>query len=112
MLKPLMKPERNSEPQNIEGWFRFAQSFYKIDRIPSFDIRPARNALNLGRGKLDNLIHSSMFRLTQRQCAWQAGIHYSIFDIRFFIFARPKFLFPIKLAALKSACQAIHHLSP
>ena len=39
--------EAKSEPQNIEcrmsnveGWFRFAQSFfYKIDRIHSFDIR-------------------------------------------------------------------------
>jgi len=28
----------NVEPQNIEGWFRFAQSFI-IDKIPSFDIR-------------------------------------------------------------------------
>ncbi len=24
---------------NLEGWFRIAQSFYKIDRIPPFDIR-------------------------------------------------------------------------
>jgi len=29
----------NIEPQNIEVWFRFAQSFYKIDSIHSFDIR-------------------------------------------------------------------------
>jgi hypothetical protein len=30
----------NIEPQNVEGWNRFAQSFfYKIDRIHSFDIR-------------------------------------------------------------------------
>jgi hypothetical protein len=30
----------NSEPQNIEGWNRFAQSFFiKIDRIHYFDIR-------------------------------------------------------------------------
>jgi hypothetical protein len=30
----------NIEPQNIEGWNRCAQSFfYKIDRIPYFDIR-------------------------------------------------------------------------
>ena len=29
----------NIEPQNVEGWFRFAQSFFKIDRIPYFDIR-------------------------------------------------------------------------
>ncbi len=32
----------NSEPQNVEGWYRFAQSFidlFKIDRIHSFDIR-------------------------------------------------------------------------
>jgi len=29
-----------SEPQNIEGWVRFAQAFFnKIDRIPYFDIR-------------------------------------------------------------------------
>jgi hypothetical protein len=26
-------------PQNFEGWFRFAQSFFKIDRIHHFDIR-------------------------------------------------------------------------
>jgi len=34
--------EYNSEPQNVEGWFRCAQSFinfYKKDRIHSFDIR-------------------------------------------------------------------------
>jgi hypothetical protein len=30
---------QNNEPQNVEGWIRFAQSFYKIDRIHSFDIR-------------------------------------------------------------------------
>jgi len=30
----------NIEPQNVEVWNRCAQSFfYKIDRIPSFDIR-------------------------------------------------------------------------
>jgi len=30
----------NIEPQNVEGWNRSAQSFfYKIDRIPYFDIR-------------------------------------------------------------------------
>ena len=38
----------NIEPQNVEGWFRFAQSFFKIDhstqklttgRIHYFDIR-------------------------------------------------------------------------
>ncbi|CAB1081379.1 hypothetical protein D1AOALGA4SA_9032 [Olavius algarvensis Delta 1 endosymbiont] len=29
----------NIESQNVEGWNRFAQSFYKIDRIHSFDIR-------------------------------------------------------------------------
>jgi len=30
----------NIEPQNIERWFRFAQSFYKMDRIPysKFDV--------------------------------------------------------------------------
>ena len=36
------------------------------DRIPSFDIRPARNALKLVRGELNNLIHHTMFTLTQR----------------------------------------------
>ena len=30
----------NIEPQNVEGWNRYAQSFfYNIDRIPYFDIR-------------------------------------------------------------------------
>ena len=30
----------NIEPQNVEGWNRSAQSFfYKIDRMPYFDIR-------------------------------------------------------------------------
>ena len=29
----------NIEPQNVEGWNRFAQSFFKIDRIHYFDIR-------------------------------------------------------------------------
>jgi hypothetical protein len=31
--------QQNNEQQNFEGWFRYAQSFYKTDRIPSFDIR-------------------------------------------------------------------------
>jgi len=40
MIKlPAFEAGLNSEPQNIEGWFRCAQSFYKIDRIHSFDIR-------------------------------------------------------------------------
>ena len=56
----------NVEPQNVEGWYRCALSFYKIDRIPSFDIRPARNALKLVRGELNNLIHHTMLTLTQR----------------------------------------------
>ena len=64
----------NIEPQNVEGWFRFAQSFFKIDRstqkltagrIPYFDIRPARNALKLVRGEFNNLIHNSMITPTQ-----------------------------------------------
>jgi len=29
----------NIEPQNVEVWFRFAQSFFKMDRIHYFDIR-------------------------------------------------------------------------
>jgi hypothetical protein len=29
----------NIEPQNVEGWNRFAQSFFRIDRIHYFDIR-------------------------------------------------------------------------
>ena len=84
---------KNNEPQNFEGWFRFAQSFLKIDRstqsldpealegklttgrstqkltagrIPYFDIRPARNALKLVRGEFNNLIHNSRITLTQR----------------------------------------------
>ena len=36
------------------------------DRIHSFDIRPARNALKLVRGELNNLIHHTMLTLTQR----------------------------------------------
>jgi hypothetical protein len=40
--------------------------FYKIDRIPSFDIRPARNALKPVRGEFNNLIHHTMLTLTQR----------------------------------------------
>ena len=30
---------QKTELQNFEGWFRFAQSFFKIDRIHHFDIR-------------------------------------------------------------------------
>jgi len=55
ILKQANRRISNIEPQNVEGWFRFAQSFFKIDRstqrlttgrIHPFDIRPARNALN------------------------------------------------------------------
>jgi hypothetical protein len=67
----------NVEPQNVEGWFRFAQSFlkwtvrHKGSRQAEFiysmlDVRPARNALKLVRGKFNNLIHNSMITLTQR----------------------------------------------
>jgi hypothetical protein len=35
-------------------------------RIHLFDVRPARNALKLVRGKFNNLIHNSMITLTQR----------------------------------------------
>ena len=35
-------------------------------RISIFDIRPARNALKLVRGELNNLIHHTMLTLTQR----------------------------------------------
>jgi hypothetical protein len=31
--------ESNNEPQNFEGWFRYVRSFFKIARIPFFDIR-------------------------------------------------------------------------
>jgi len=31
-----------------------------------FNVRPARNALKLVRGKFNNLIHNSMIMLTQR----------------------------------------------
>ena len=34
---------QNTEPQNFEGLFRFADYFYKIDRIHSFDIRYSFN---------------------------------------------------------------------
>jgi len=71
---------RNSEPQNYEGWFRCAQSFYKIVRIHFFDIRPARNALRLVRGKFNNLIQNSMMTLPNALC--MAG-EYSRFDIAF-----------------------------
>ncbi|CAB1055370.1 hypothetical protein D1BOALGB6SA_103 [Olavius sp. associated proteobacterium Delta 1] len=30
---------RTAEPQNFEGWFRFAQSLFLKDRMPYFDIR-------------------------------------------------------------------------
>jgi hypothetical protein len=35
----------NVEPQNVEGWFRFAQSFFKIDRIHPFDPPAAEHSL-------------------------------------------------------------------
>jgi hypothetical protein len=47
-LTPLMKLHLNGtqnrrisniEPQSVEGWFRVAQSYYKTDRMPYFDIR-------------------------------------------------------------------------
>jgi hypothetical protein len=37
LLTPYLTwPKRNSEPQNVEGWFRSAQSFIN-GKIPSFD---------------------------------------------------------------------------
>ena len=40
--------------------------YFKKDRIPFFDIRLARNALKLVRGKFNNFIHNSRFTLPQR----------------------------------------------
>jgi hypothetical protein len=55
---------KTSEPQNVEGWFRFAQSFFKIDR--------STQKLTTGRiHPFDTLSASGGF-----------DIHYSIFDIR------------------------------
>jgi hypothetical protein len=71
--------------------------FYKIDRstqrlttgrIQYFDIRPARNALELVRSKFNNLIHNSMITLTQRTMHGRRA-----FDIRFFINAARQGLF-------------------
>jgi len=72
---------------NFEGWFRsrsahLAQApgaagrlhrvslslFYKTDRIPSFDIRPARNALKPVRGKFNTLIQSQRLCECNAQC--------------------------------------------
>jgi len=40
----------NIEPQNVEGWFRFAQSFFKIDRSTlSFDPEALEGKLTTGR---------------------------------------------------------------
>ncbi len=40
----------NIEPQNVEGWFRFAQSFFKIDRLTlSFDPEALEGKLTTGR---------------------------------------------------------------
>jgi hypothetical protein len=47
---------------DIQAFFKFGQS----EAIPSFYIRPARNALKLVRVKFNNLIHNSMITLTQR----------------------------------------------
>jgi hypothetical protein len=37
----------NIEPQNVEGWNRFAQSFFKIDRTQYFDICHAGVSLSI-----------------------------------------------------------------
>jgi hypothetical protein len=40
----------NVEQQNVEGWFRFAQSFFKIDRSTlSFDPEALEGKLTTGR---------------------------------------------------------------
>ena len=56
----------NIEPQNVEGWFRFAQSFFKIDRSTLLlDPETLEGRLTTGR------IHPF-------------DIRHSLFDIRFF----------------------------
>ena len=51
------------------------------DRIPSFDIRPARNALKLVRGELNNLIHHTMLTLTQRTLHGRRVFYGSLFPV-------------------------------
>ena len=51
----------NVEPQNVEGWYRCALSFYKIDRIPSFDIRYSSVLRFYGSLFISFLRHSTFF---------------------------------------------------
>jgi hypothetical protein len=61
----------NIEPQNVEGWFRFAQSFYKTDR--------STQKLTTGRIHPFDIRHSifdirfSRVSLSIRLAAFQAG---------------------------------------
>jgi hypothetical protein len=50
-----------------------------IIRSSTLDVRPARNALKLVRGKFNNLIHNSMITLTQRTMHGRR-----VFDVHFF----------------------------
>jgi hypothetical protein len=101
-------PERNSEPQNrrisnrriLKGGFASVSFFlfYRIDRIPSFDIRqsifiirPARNALKRDIVKLNKLIHYPLIRLTR--CIKHGRR----------VFAFLEFPFSIKLATFKAS---------
>jgi hypothetical protein len=49
-----------------KGGFALLSLFYKIDRMHSFDIRPARNAMKLVRSEFNHLIYISMFTPTHR----------------------------------------------
>ena len=44
---------------NVEGWNRFALSFLKIDRIPSFDVR--RSMLDVRRSLVSISINLAVF---------------------------------------------------
>jgi hypothetical protein len=51
----------NIEPQNVEGWNRFAQSFFKIDRIHYFDIRHSLFDIRYSLFRVSFLIRLAVF---------------------------------------------------
>ncbi len=76
----------NSEQQNrriSKGGFALLSLLCIIAGTHSLDIRPARNALELVRGKFNNFIHNSMFTLTKRTMHGRR-----VFMIRYSLFYR------------------------
>ena len=81
-----MTEEKEDKTYDLEERSIFSTTIKKTERsdttLRHSAVRPARNALKLVRGKLNNLIHHTMLTLTQRTLHGRRVFDILRFDIR------------------------------